>query len=118
MNLIESVESQYVKTDIPDFSPGDLVRVNTRIREGRKERLQAYEGTVIRRSHSGLRQTFTVRRVAYGEGSERTFPLHSPNIESIQVVRHGAIRRAKLYYLRGRTGKATRIRERRRAANN
>jgi large subunit ribosomal protein L19 len=114
MNLLESVESQYTKTNIPDFGPGDLVRVNTRIREGTKERVQAYEGTVIQRSHSGLRETFTVRRVAYGEGSERTFPLHSPNIESIQVIRYGAVRRAKLYYLRNRTGKAIRIRERRR----
>ena len=111
MNLIESVESQYTKTEIPDFGPGDLVRVNTRIREGTKERVQAYEGTVIRRSHSGLSETVTVRRVAYGEGSERIFLLHSPNTESIQVVRYGAVRRAKLYYLRNRTGRGTRIRE-------
>lgn len=118
MNLIESVESQYMKTEISDFGPGDLVRVNTRIREGQRERFQAYEGTVIRRSHSGLRETFTVRRVAYGEGIERTFPLHSPNVESIQVLRYGAVRRAKLYYLRGRTGKSIRIRERRRTTDN
>lgn len=114
MNLIETVESQYMKSDIPEFGPGDTVRVNTRIREGQKERIQAYEGTVIRRAHGGLRATFTVRRVAFGEGSERTFPLHSPNIESIQVVRRGAVRRAKLYYLRERTGKAARVKERRR----
>jgi len=114
MNLIESVESEYMKTDIPDFNPGDLVRVNTRIREGSKERIQTYEGTVIRRCSGGLKETFTVRRIAYGEGSERTFPLHSPNIESIEVVRHGAVRRAKLHYLRGRSGKATRIPEKRR----
>ena len=87
MNLIESVENQYMKSDIPEFGPGDIVKVNTRIREGQKERIQAYEGTVIRRAHGGLRATFTVRRVAFGAGSERTFPLHSPNIESIQVVR-------------------------------
>ena len=117
MNLIESVESEYMKADFPDFGPGDLVRVNTRIREGKKERIQAYEGTVIRRSHSGLGETFTVRRVAYGEGSERTFPLHSPNIESVKVIRHGAVRRAKLYYLRERTGKAMRIREKRRTVS-
>ncbi len=117
MNLIESVESEYTKTDIPNFGPGDLVRVNTRIREGAKERIQAYEGTVIRRSNGGLSETFTVRRVAYGEGSERTFPVHSPNIESVQVIRYGAIRRAKLYYLRDRTGKGTRIHERRRATD-
>jgi large subunit ribosomal protein L19 len=113
MNLIESVESEYAKTDIPNFGPGDLVRVNTLIREGSKERIQAYEGTVIRRSNGGLSETFTVRRVAYGEGSERTFPAHSPNIESIQVIRYGAIRRAKLYYLRDRTGRSARIREQR-----
>ncbi|MCE2393337.1 50S ribosomal protein L19 [Candidatus Poribacteria bacterium] len=118
MNLIESVESEHVKADIPDFGPGDLVRVNTRIREGSKERIQAYEGTVIRRSNGGLRETFTVRRVAYGEGSERTFPAHSPNIESIQIIRYGAIRRAKLYYLRDRTGKGVRIRERRQTTDN
>jgi large subunit ribosomal protein L19 len=117
MNLIESVESEFMKNSFPDFGPGDLVRVNTRIREGKKERIQAYEGTVIRRANGGLSETFTVRRVAYGEGSERTFPLHSPNIESIQVLRHGAVRRAKLYYLRGRTGKAIRIREKRQAAS-
>ena len=114
MNLIESVENQYMKSDIPEFGPGDVVKVNTRIREGQKERIQAYEGTVIRRSHGGLRATFTVRRVAFGAGSERTFPLHSPNIESIQVVRYGAVRRAKLYYLRDRTGRAARVKERRR----
>ena len=118
MNLIESVESEHIKADIPDFAPGDLVRVNTRIREGSKERIQAYEGTVIRRSNGGLSETFTVRRVAYGEGSERTFPSHSPNIESIQIIRYGAIRRAKLYYLRDRTGKGIRIRERRQATDN
>lgn len=114
MNLIESVENQQLKTEIPEFSPGDVVRVNTRIREGQKERIQAYEGTVIRRAHGGARETFTVRRVAFGTGSERTFPLHSPNIESISVVRYGAVRRAKLYYLRDRTGKAARVKERRR----
>ena len=114
MNLIESVENQYKKTDLPEFGPGDIVRVNTRIREGQKERLQAYEGTVIRRAHGGTRATFTVRRVAFGTGSERTFPLHSPNIESIRVVRYGAVRRAKLYYLRDRTGRAARVKERRR----
>jgi large subunit ribosomal protein L19 len=114
MNLIESVENQYKKTDIPVFSPGDIVRVNIRIREGQKERIQAYEGTVIRRAHGGTSATFTVRRVAFGTGSERTFPLHSPNIESIKVVRYGAVRRAKLYYLRDRVGKSARVKERRR----
>ena len=116
MNLIESVESEYIKEGFPEFAPGDMVRVNTKIREGEKERVQAYEGTVIRRSHGGLSETFTVRRVAFGEGSERTFPLHSPNIESIEVLRYGAVRRAKLYYLRDRTGNSARVRERRRVA--
>lgn len=114
MNLIESVENQYVKNEIPEFSPGDIIRVNTRIREGQKERIQAYEGTVIRCAHSGTRSSFTVRRVAFGTGSERTFPLHSPNIESILVVRYGTVRRAKLYYLRDRAGKAARVKEKRR----
>ena len=115
MNLIESIESEYMKKSeyIPDFSPGDLVRVNTKVVEGNKERTQAFEGTVIRRRHGGLNETFTVRRLSYGVGTERTFPLHSPNIESIDVLRRGAVRRAKLYYLRQRTGKAARIKEKR-----
>ena len=115
MNLIESIESEYMKKPeyIPDFSPGDLVRVNTKVAEGNKERVQAFEGTVIRRRHGGLNETFTVRRLSYGVGAERTFPLHSPNIESIDVLRRGAVRRAKLYYLRQRTGKAARIKEKR-----
>ena len=117
MNLIQSVESKYIKDDIPNFGPGDTVRVNTRIREGKKERTQAYEGTVIRRTKGGLSSTFTVRRVAYGEGTERTFPLHSPNIESMEVIRFGAVRRAKLYYLRNRTGKSVRIREKKQASD-
>ena len=116
MNLIESVESEHMKDGFPEFGPGDMVRVNTKIREGEKERIQAYEGTVIRRCNGGLSETFTVRRVAFGEGSERTFPLHSPNIEGIEVLRYGAVRRAKLYYLRDRTGNATKVRERRRVA--
>lgn len=111
MNLLESVENEYIRTDELNFGVGDLIRVNHRIREGTKERIQAYEGTVIRNRDRGLRSTFTVRRLAYGTGSERTFPLHSPNIESIQVIRHGGVRRAKLYYLRNRTGRASRVPE-------
>ena len=110
--LVSAIEQEYLKTNIPDFRAGDTIRVNTLIREGQKERIQAYEGTVIRRLDRGIKSTFTVRRLAYGTGSERTFPLHSPNIGSISVVRRGAVRRAKLYYLRDRTGNATRIRER------
>jgi len=111
MNLLESVENEYIRTDELNFGVGDLIRVNNRIREGTKERIQAYEGTVIRNRDRGLSSTFTVRRLAYGTGSERTFPLHSPNIESIQIIRHGGVRRAKLYYLRNRTGRASRVPE-------
>ncbi len=111
MDLVNIVEQEQLKKDIPNFQPGDTIRVNTRIREGQKERIQAYEGTVIKRLDRGIRSTFTVRRLAYGTGSERTFPLHSPNIQSITVVRRGVVRRAKLYYLRDRTGRSARIRE-------
>lgn len=112
MNLIESIESEYTKTDIPEFSPGDLVRVHNKVVEGNKERTQVFEGTVIRRAHDGLRETFTIRRLSYGVGTERTFPLHSPRVERIEVVRRGAVRRARLYYLRQRTGRAARVKER------
>ncbi len=98
---------------VPEFRPGDTVRVNVRIKEGERERVQAYEGVCIARSGGGLNANFTVRKISFGEGVERVFPLYSPNIESIEVVRKGAVRRAKLYYLRGRTGKAARITERR-----
>ena len=111
MDLVNIVEQEQLKKDIPNFQPGDTIRVNTRIREGQKERIQAYEGTVIKRLDRGIRSTFTVRRLAYGTGSERTFPLHSPNIQNISVVRRGVVRRAKLYYLRDRTGRSARIRE-------
>ena len=111
MDLVNIVEQEQLKKDIPNFQPGDTIRVNTRIREGQKERIQAYEGTVIKRLDRGIRSTFTVRRLAYGTGSERTFPLHSPNIQSITVVRRCVVRRAKLYYLRDRTGRSARIRE-------
>ncbi len=113
MNLIESVESEQLKKpeEIPDFSPGDLVRVRMKVVEGDKERTQAFEGTVIRRCHRGLSETFTVRRLSYGVGIERTFPLHSPYIENIDVLRKGSVRRAKLYYLRHRTGRAARVKE-------
>lgn len=111
MDLVNIVEQEQLKKDIPNFQPGDTIRVNTRIREGQKERIQAYEGTVIKRLDRGIRSTFTVRRLAYGTGSERTFPLHSPNIQSISIVRRGVVRRAKLYYLRDRTGRSARIRE-------
>ncbi len=114
MDLVRTVESGYLKKDIPDFSVGDRVRVNLKVVEGDKERIQAFEGTVIARKHGGLSETFTVRRVTYGEGVERILPLHSPIIDSIEVLSRGSIRRAKLYYLRGRSGKASRIKEARR----
>jgi large subunit ribosomal protein L19 len=101
-----------MRTDIPDFAPGDTVRVHVRIKEGDKERIQVFEGVVIARQHGGLRETFTVRKISFGVGVERIFPLHSPVIERIEVVRRGDVRRAKLYYLRRLKGKAARIRER------
>jgi len=118
MNLIDQIDAEEIarvtegKT-IPDFQPGDTVRVNVRVTEGNRERVQAYEGVCIARRNRGLNSAFTVRKISYGEGVERVFPLYSPTIDSIQVVRHGKVRRAKLYYLRGRRGKAARIAERR-----
>ena len=111
MNLIRAIESEQMRTDHPEFSVGDRIRVNIKVVEGEKERIQAFEGTVIARKHGGMNETFTVRRVSYGEGVERVFPLHSPTIDSIQVLTRGSVRRAKLYYLRGRSGKASRIKE-------
>jgi len=113
MDLIRLIEEEQLRDDIPDFGPGDTVRVHLRIVEGGRERIQVFEGAVIARRGGGLRETFTVRRVSYGVGVERTFPLHSPRIEKIEVVRRGKVRRAKLYYLRQRRGRAARIKERR-----
>ena len=111
MNLVEALENEQLREDILEFSVGDRVRVHIKVVEGEKERVQAFEGTVIARKHGGLNETFTVRRVSYGEGVERIFPVHSPNIDSIEVLTKGVVRRAKLYYLRGRSGKASRIKE-------
>ena len=113
MDYIKLIEEQQIRTDIPSFRPGDTVRVHVKIIEGSRERIQVFEGLVIKRKGGGLRETFTVRRVSSGVGVERTFPLHSPRIEKIEVVRKGIVRRAKLYYIRDRYGKAARIRERR-----
>jgi large subunit ribosomal protein L19 len=110
-NIINEIEREYLRNDIPAFRPGDSVRVNVKVVEGTRERIQAYEGVVIRRQGAGLNETFTVRRISYGVGVERTFPVHSPRLASIEVVRRGVVRRAKLYYLRALTGKAARIRE-------
>ncbi len=113
MNIIDVLELEQLRSDIPDFRAGDTVKVYVKVVEGSRERVQMFEGVVIARSGGGVRETFTVRRVSYGVGVERTFPLHSPRIEKIEVARRGIVRRAKLYYLRNLTGKAARIRERR-----
>lgn len=109
--IIEQLEREQMKTDIPDFGPGDTVVVQVRVKEGNRERLQAYEGVVIARRNRGLNSSFTVRKVSHGEGVERVFPLHSPVVAEIAVKRRGDVRRAKLYYLRDRSGKSARIRE-------
>ena len=109
---VETIENRQLRNDIPDFQPGDTVRVHVRIKEGDKERLQAFEGVVIARKHSGVRETITVRKTSFGVGVERIFPLHASIIDHIDVVRRGRVRRAKLYYLRNLRGKAARIRER------
>ena len=111
-NVIEGVENLQLRGDIPKFQPGDTVRVHVRIKEGDKERIQAFEGVVIARKHSGVRESITVRKTSFGVGVERIFPLHASVIDRIDVVRHGRVRRAKLYYLRKLRGKAARIRER------
>ena len=113
-NIIDELEREQYKTGIPTFKPGDTVRAHVRVVEGTRERIQMFEGVVIRRKGHGLRETFTLRRMSYGVGVERTFPIHAPKVDKIEVVRRGRVRRAKLYYLRQRTGKAARIREARR----
>ena len=118
MNLIQQLEAEAIEQAtqnraIPDFRPGDTLRVGVKVVEGERTRIQNFEGVCIARANKGLGSSFTVRKISFGEGVERVFPLYSPNIESITVVRRGAVRRAKLYYLRGRTGKAARIAERR-----
>ena len=116
MNLIQQIEAEEIAKaakDIPEFRPGDTVRVGMKVKEGERSRVQAYEGVCIARSNRGFNSNFTVRKMSFGEGVERVFPLYSPSIESITVVRRGVVRRAKLYYLRGRTGKRARIAERR-----
>lgn len=110
MEAIENLEKEYQRMDIPPFRPGDTIRVNYKILEGDKERIQVFEGVVIRKRRGNTRGTFTVRKISYGIGVERIFPLHSPYIERIEVVNRGRVRRSRLYYLRGRKGKAARIR--------
>jgi large subunit ribosomal protein L19 len=112
MGLIENIEAKYVKSDIPEFRPGDTVRVHVRVIEGEKERVQVFQGVVIARRGGGVRETFTVRKISGGVGVERLFPLHTPSISKIEVTRPGRVRRAKLFYLRGKVGKAARVAER------
>ncbi len=113
--LIRSLESEQFKAEVPQFGPGDTVRVHAKVVEGNRERIQVFEGVVIRRRSGGINENFTVRRIAsHGVGVERTFLIHSPRIDKIEVIRHGRVRRARLYYLRGLTGRAARIKERRR----
>lgn len=113
MNIIQELEKEQLRNDIPQFQQGDTVRCHVKVVEGSRERIQVFEGVVIARSGSGVRETFTVRRIASGVGVERTFPVHSPRLDKIEVKRRGIVRRAKLYYLRNLTGKAARIREKR-----
>ena len=112
VDLIREVTQQYLKTDVPDFRPGDNLKVHVRLKEGEKERIQIFEGLVVARKHGGVSETFTVRKISSGIGVERTFPLHSPSVAKVEVTRRGRVRRAKLYYIRGLRGKAARIRER------
>lgn len=111
MNILNVIESEQLKNDLPQFNVGDTVKVHVKIKEGTRERIQVFEGTVIKRQNGGLRETFTVRRISYGVGVERTFPVHSPKVDKIEVVRRGRVRRAKLYYLRKRVGKAAKVKE-------
>jgi len=118
MHVIDALDSEHIaeiagEKQIPDFQAGDTVKVNVRVKEGSRERIQAYEGVCIARAGSGLNANFTVRKISYGEGVERVFPIHSPLVDKIEIMRRGRVRRSKLYYLRGRTGKAARIAERR-----
>jgi len=113
MNPTDLVDQSSLRSDVPDFAPGDTLKVHVRVIEGQKERVQVFQGVVIARAGSGIRETFTVRKVSYGVGVERTFPLHSPRIDRIQLVKRAIVRRSKLYYLRSLAGKAARLKERR-----
>lgn len=114
MEILKTIEQEQLKSDIPSFNVGDTVKVHLKVKEGNRERIQIFEGFVLKRQNGGARETFTVRRISYGVGVERTLPLHSPKIERIEVVRRGKVRRAKLNYLRERTGKAAKIKEKKR----
>ena len=112
MNVLNSIVQEYIKTDIPAFNVGDTVKVHVKIKEGNRERIQIFEGFVLKRQNGGIGETFTVRRIASGVGVEKTFPLHSPLVEKIEVVRRGKVRRARLHYMRQRTGKSAKIKSR------
>ena len=112
MDLVKALTSQYMKEEMPSVTVGDTVRVHVKIKEGARERVQVFEGTVIAKKHGGIEETFTVRRISYGVGCEKVFPIHSPNIVKVETVRRGKGRRAKLYYLRNRLGKAAKVKER------
>lgn len=111
MDILQQITQEQIRTDLPDLKIGDTVRVYVKVKEGNRERVQMFEGTIIKKNHGGIQETFTVRRVSYGVGVERTFPVNSPKIDRIEVVRHGRVRRAKLYYLRDRVGKAAKVKE-------
>jgi large subunit ribosomal protein L19 len=113
MKATDLIDNDQLRDDVPDFAPGDEVKVHVRVVEGSKERIQVFQGNVIARQGGGLQETYTVRKLSYGVGVERTFPLHTPTVTKIEVIKRGDVRRAKLYYLRGRTGKAAKIREKR-----
>ena len=111
MNILDQITQEQIRTDLPQLNIGDTVRVYVKVKEGNRERVQMFEGTIIKKNHGGIRETFTVRRISYGVGVERTFPVNSPNIDRIEVSRRGKVRRAKLYYLRDRVGKAAKVKE-------
>ena len=111
MDLIKELESQQLKKEMPVINVGDTVRVHVKIKEGSRERIQVFEGTIIAKKHGGIEETITVRRISYGVGCEKVFPVHAPNVVNVETVRHGKVRRAKLYYLRSRLGKAAKVKE-------
>jgi large subunit ribosomal protein L19 len=116
MNTLDALDAKSLRSDVPDFRPGDTLKVHVRVIEGSRERVQVFKGVVIRRQGGGIRETFTVRKISFGVGVERTFPVHSPNIAKVEIDRRGDVRRAKLYYLRELRGKAAKIKEKREAA--
>ena len=111
MNILDQITQEQIRTDLPQLNVGDTVRIYVKVKEGSRERIQMFEGTIIKKNHGGIRETFTARRISYGVGVERTFPVNSPNIDRIEVSRRGKVRRAKLYYLRDRVGKAAKVKE-------